>query len=107
MPLKTTSLAITLCLVATTGLADMIVINGRYIVPKDGVRGYFYRQSDDRTVFDIRWSEWSTQYRCDDDYDRSRVEAAALNFVLQIADARALDFGDFLESEGFANCAKF
>ena len=107
MPFRTLSLALALTLVATSAVADLIVINGRYIVPKDGVRGYFYRQGDDRTVFDVRWSEWSTQYRCDDVYDRSRIEAAALNFVLQITDARALDFADFLETEGFSNCAKF
>ncbi|WP_299610805.1 hypothetical protein [uncultured Tateyamaria sp.] len=107
MSFKTSSLALVLSLFATSAVADLIVINGRYIVAKDSVRGYFYRQSDQRTVFDVRWNDWSTQYRCEDEYDRSRVEAASLNLVLQIGDARAMDFADFLESEGFVDCEKF
>lgn len=104
---KATSLAIALSLCASAAQADMVVINGRYVIAKQDVRGYFYRQRDDRMVFDVRWSDWSTQYRCSDTYDRSRVEAAALNLILKLEDARALDFGEFLTSEGFADCEKF
>ncbi|GGX54188.1 hypothetical protein GCM10007385_22990 [Tateyamaria omphalii] len=107
MSFKTSALAVALSLLATSAMADLIVINGRYVVAKDSVRAYFYRQRDDRTVFDVRWSDWSTQYRCNDEYDGTRVEAASLNLVLQIGDARALDFGDFLDSEGFEGCEKF
>lgn len=99
--------ALILCLQASGALADMIVINGRYVVHKEEVRGYFYRQSDQKTVFDIRWSDWSTQYRCDDTYDQTRVLAASLNFALQLDESDQLDFGDFLEREGFSGCAKF
>lgn len=107
MKFKFPAFAVVFCLFASSALAEMIVINGRYIVPKDSIRGYFYRQSDQQTVFDIRWSDWSTQYRCQDLYERTRVQAASLNFVLQISEASALDFEDFLDSEGFVECSKF
>lgn len=107
MKRKCSVLAVMFCLLGSALQAEMIVINGRYVVAKEDVRGYFYRQSNQKTVFDVRWSDWSTQYRCEDRYDRSRVEAAALNLVLEIAEVRALDFQDFLESEGFAGCEKF
>lgn len=107
MTFKSAALAVMFSFFASSAFAELIVINGRYIVPKEAIRGYFYRESDQRTVFDIRWSDWSTQYRCEDLYDRTRVQAASLNFVLQIGEASALDFGEFLESEGFADCAKF
>ena len=107
MKLKISALAVVLSLLASNAFAEMIVINGRYVVPKDSIRGYFYRQSDQKTVFDVRWSDWSTQYRCKDLYDRTRVLAASLNFVIQVGEASALDFNDFLDSQGFAECAKF
>lgn len=100
-------LSVVFSLFTTSAQADMIVINGRYIVPKDSIRGYFYRRGEQHTVFDIRWSDWSTQYRCQDQYDKARVEAAALNFVIQIGEARSLDFKDFLDAEGFRECTKF
>ncbi|MCV3271003.1 hypothetical protein [Roseobacter sinensis] len=95
------------CLLASSAWADLIVINGRYVVPKESVRGYFYRQSNQQMVFDIRWSDWSTQYRCDDEYDQTRILAASLNFVMEVDEADALDFGEFLEGQGFNGCAKF
>lgn len=107
MPANLSTLALVMGLFGTTAMADMVVVNGRYVVPKDTIRGYFYRQSDQRTVFDVRWSDWSTQYRCSTAYDRTVVQAALLNFVLQLKDATSLDFGDFLESEGFEDCRKF
>ena len=107
MKLKLAALAFVCSLFATGASAEMIVINGRYVVPKDTVRGYFYRQSNQQMVFDIRWSDWSTQYRCQDEYDKARVLAASLNFTIQIGKSSALDFGEFLKSEGFAGCEKF
>ena len=109
MKFKFPALTVVFSLLASSALAEMIVINGRYVVPKDSVRGYFYRkgQSEKLTVFDVRWSDWSTQYRCQDRYDETRVEAASLNFVLQLSEARSLDFKDFLDSQGFAECSKF
>lgn len=107
MKSKFPALAVTLSLLATGVSAEMIVINGRYVVAKESIRGYFYRQNNQQTVFDVRWSDWSTQYRCEDLYDRTVVQAAALNFVLQIGEANSLDFGDFLEDQGFSGCAKF
>ncbi|MEO0372116.1 MAG: hypothetical protein AAF231_11715, partial [Pseudomonadota bacterium] len=59
------------------------------------------------TVFDIRWSDWSTQYKCADEYDRTRIEAAMLNLSLRLEDARSVDFGDFLADEGFTDCRRF
>ncbi|MEM6589314.1 MAG: hypothetical protein AAF641_12770 [Pseudomonadota bacterium] len=84
----------------------MIVVNGRYIVAKDEIRGYFYRDGR-ATVLDIRWSDWSTQYKCADDYDRARVQAAMLNLSLRLQDARSVDFGEFLQDEGFSDCGRF
>ncbi len=104
---RAVSIATALTLCASAAVADMVVINGRYVVAKEDVRGYFYRERDQTTVFDVRWSDWSTRYRCSDAYDRFGVEAAALNLVLKLQDARALDFGEFLTSEGFAECEKF
>lgn len=94
-------------LCASGAAADLIVINERYVVAKEDVRGYFYRDRDSLTVFDIRWSDWSTQYRCADEYDRARVTAASLNLVVQMKDTLSLDFSVFLESEGFSDCQKF
>lgn len=105
MKLKALSLVFAVC--ASSAAADLIVINDRYVVPKEDVRGYFYRDRDSLTVFDIRWSDWSTQYRCADEYDRASVTAASLNLVVQMKDALSLDFGEFLESEGFTDCRKF
>lgn len=105
--MKLTGLSLVLAVFASSAAADLIVINGRYMVSKDEVRGYFYRDRDKLTVFDIRWSEWSTQYRCKDEYDRESVTAASLNFVIQMKDALSLDFGEFLEGEGFTDCKKF
>ena len=107
MKLKFSAVAVAFSLFASGAQADMIVVNSRYVVAKDTIRGYFYRQNNKQTVFDVRWSDWSTQYRCDDDYDLTRVEAASLNLGLQIAEARSLNFKDFLESEGFVGCKKF
>lgn len=107
MKRKILGLTILFAIFASEAIADLVVINGRYIVAKEDARGYFYRDRDKLTVFDIRWSDWSTQYRCDDQYDRERVTAASLNFVIQIKDAMSLDFGEFLEGEGFTNCQKF
>ena len=92
---------------ALPAAADHIVINGRYIVAKADVRGYFYRQRDGSTVFDIRWSDWSTRYRCADNYDTARVAAALGNLALQLAEATTLDYVAFLEGEGFAGCEQF
>ena len=105
--MKLAGLSLIFSIFASSVAADMIVINGRYMVAKNDVRGYFYRDSDGLTVFDIRWSDWSTQYRCQDEYDRDSVTAASLNFVVQMKDAQFLDFGEFLEGEGFTDCRKF
>ena len=94
--MKLAALALGFALLASSATAELIVINDRYIVAKNEVRGYFYRDRDKLTVFDIRWSEWSTQYRCQDKYDRTRVTAASLNFVVKMKDALSLDFGEFL-----------
>ena len=107
MRLKFAGLAIVLSVFATSAAADLMVINGRYMVAKEDIRGYFYRDRGKQTVFDIRWSDWSTQYRCADEYDQDRVLAASLNFVIQIKEARSMDFGAFLDSEGFLDCQKF
>ncbi len=107
MKLRLSALVVVFSLLGSSAWAEMIVINGRYIVPKESVRGYFYRESDQHTVFDIRWSDWSTQYRCQDAYDQTRVMAASLNFIIQLDDASSLDFQDFLDGEGFTNCSKF
>ncbi|SHH92539.1 hypothetical protein [Marivita hallyeonensis] len=107
MKRRTLALALLTSITATGAVAEMIVVNGRYVVPKDTVRGYFYRQSDQRMVFDVRWSDWSTQYRCDDEYDQDRILAASLNLNLKINSATDVDFEDFLKAEGFTGCAKF
>ena len=107
MKFKFPVLAVVFSLFASGASAEMIVINGRYVVSKDSIRGYFCRQSNQQTVFDIRWSDWSTQYRCQDRYDKTRVKAASLNFVIQLSEASALDFKDFLDNEGFAECSQF
>ncbi len=105
--MKRTALTLFFTIFASSAFADLIVINDRYMVAKDDVRGYFYRDRDKLTVFDIRWSDWSTQYRCQDQYDRTRVTAASLNFVLQMKEAQSMDFATFLEGEGFTDCKKF
>ena len=105
MPIRLSVWTVFLSLLATNAFADMVVINDRYVVAKDTVRGYFYRDRDRKTVFDIRWSDWSTQYRCDDTYDRTRVQAAMLNFALQMDKTNAMDFQMFLEDQGFSGCA--
>ncbi len=105
--MKRTALTLFFTIFASSAFADLIVINDRYMVAKDDVRGYFYRDRDRLTVFDIRWSDWSTQYRCQDQYDRTRVTAASLNFVLQMKEAQSMDFATFLEGEGFTDCKKF
>ncbi|MGZ2259883.1 hypothetical protein [Roseobacter sp. A03A-229] len=107
MKIRLLAMAVGASLLASSVQAEMIVINGRYIVAKEAVRGYFYRENTQKTVFDVRWSDWSTQYRCEDTYDRSRIEAASLNLVLKIGEASFLDFEGFLESEGFVGCTKF
>ncbi len=107
MKSKLPALTVVFSLFASSALAEMIVINERYIVPKDSIRGYFYRQSDELTVFDISWSDWSTQYRCQDIYDGTKVMAASLNLVIAISEARALDFKEFLDGQGFMACSKF
>ncbi len=107
MASKLAGLAIAFSLCASGASANLIVINDRYVVAKDSIRGYFYRDRNRLTVFDIRWSDWSTQYRCQDTYDRARVTAASLNFALKVKDALSLDFGDFLTEEGFSDCQKF
>ncbi|WP_299674958.1 hypothetical protein [uncultured Roseobacter sp.] len=99
--------AMVLSIFASGAAAEMVVINGRYIVAKESIRAYFYRERDNRVVFDVRWSDWSTQYRCEDTYDRAEVTAASLNLVLELGQTSALDFEEFLEAEGFTNCAKF
>lgn len=105
--MKRLGLALVFSVTATCAAADMVVINERYIVSKDDVRGYFYRDRDKRTVFDIRWRDWSTQYRCQDTYDAANVTAASLNLVLQLKDAISLDFAEFLNDQGFTDCQKF
>ncbi len=107
MPHRLTACTFILGLLTTSAFADMVVINDRYVVAKDTVRGYFYRDRDRKTVFDIRWSDWSTQYRCNDTYDRTQVQAAMLNFALQMDKASAMDFQIFLDEQGFTDCAKF
>jgi hypothetical protein len=92
---------------ATSAAADHLVVNDRFIVAKDDVRGFFYRDGNRQTVLDIRWSDWSIKYRCNDEYDRDRVKAAMLNLVLQLDEARDLSFPDFLASEGFDGCESF
>ena len=105
--MKLTLLSIAFALCASSAAADLSVINERYIVARDDVRGYFYRENGKLTVFNIRWSDWSTKYRCQDEYDRTRVTAALLNLAIQMKDAVSLDFGEYLESEGFIDCKKF
>jgi hypothetical protein len=105
--MKLTLLSIAFALCASSAAADLIVINERYIVARDDVRGYFYRENGKLTVFNIRWSDWSTKYRCQDEYDRTKVTAALLNLAIQMKDAVSLDFGEYLESEGFIDCKKF
>ncbi len=105
--MKRTGLSLIFAVFATSAAADFVVINDRYMVAKQDVRGYFYRDRNKLTVFDIRWSDWSTQYRCQDEYDRERVTAASLNFALKMKDALSLDFGEFLDEEGFTDCRKF
>lgn len=105
--MKLTGLTLVFAIFASSAVAELIVINDRYIVAKDDLRGYFYRDRNKVTVFDIRWSDWSTQYRCQDEYDPDSVTAASMNLVLRIKDALSLDFGEFLESEGFTDCQKF
>ncbi|MEO0371764.1 MAG: hypothetical protein AAF231_09940, partial [Pseudomonadota bacterium] len=85
-----TAIALILSTFTTAAKADTIVVNGRYIVAKEDIRGYFYRDGR-ATVFDIRWSDWSTQYKCADEYDRTRIEAAMLNLSLRLEDARSVD----------------
>lgn len=105
--MKLTLLSIAFAICATSAAADLIVINQRYMVARDDVRGYFYRENGKLTVFNIRWSDWSTKYRCQDEYDRTKVTAALLNLAIQMKDAVSLDFGEFLEGEGFIDCRKF
>lgn len=105
--MKLTAISLAFALIASGAAADLIVINDRYVVAKDDVRGYFYRDNNKLTVFDIRWSDWSTQYRCQNEFNRVGVTAASLNLVVQIKDALSLDFGEFLEGEGFTDCQKF
>lgn len=105
--MKLTGLSLILLLSASSVAADLIVINDRYVVAKDDIRGYFYRDGSKLTVFDIRWSDWSTQYRCQDEYDSASVTAASLNFVVQMKDALSLNFAEFLKGEGFTDCQKF
>lgn len=107
MKAKHLALVAALLLPASTAAADHIVVNGRYIVAKADIRGYFYRERDQSTVFDVRWSDWSTRYRCDDAYDTAQVEAATGNLVLGLAGATSIDFGRFLEREGFIGCERF
>ncbi|MFT5785355.1 MAG: hypothetical protein ACI9KK_000701 [Ascidiaceihabitans sp.] len=107
MKFKFFTLTIIFSLFASIATAEMIVINGRYSVAKDSVRGYFYRQSNKQTVFDVRWSDWSTQYKCQDIYDDTKVMAASLNLAIQIGEARSLDFKEYLASQGFEGCSKF
>ena len=94
---------------ASAAHADLIVVNGRYIVEKDSVRAYFYRQrgQEFQTVFDVRWSDWSTQYRCRNTYDQTLVLAASLNLVSEIKQSDVIDFGEFLTGQGFRDCEKF
>lgn len=107
MKLKPTLLAVLFSLTATSAMAEMIVIDGRYIAQKDQVRAYFYRERGKNVVFDVRWSDWSTQYRCQDTYDKPKVLAASLNFALKVEEQRSLDFGEFLKDQGFRGCKKF
>ncbi|MFT5797310.1 MAG: hypothetical protein ACI84R_001368 [Candidatus Azotimanducaceae bacterium] len=107
MKFKFLTLTAVFSLFSSMAAAEMIVINGRYTVAKDSVRGYFYRQSNKQTVFDVRWSDWSTQYKCQDTYEDTKVMAASLNLVIKIGENRALDFKDFLDSQGFEDCSKF
>ena len=106
MTLKCLALTLALAVMGGAAAADMIVINGRYVVAKQDIRSYFYRDGR-ATVFDVRWSDWSTRYKCQDEYDKAKVLAASLNLTLQLKDATDLDFGDFLSGEGFSDCQKF
>ncbi|MEM9577584.1 MAG: hypothetical protein AAF999_11295 [Pseudomonadota bacterium] len=107
MKVRVFGLALICALFASVAKAELMVINGRYVVAKEDIRGFFYRDRDGRTVFDVRWSDWSTRYQCQDAYDRTRVTAASLNLVIQVSDALSLDFGDYLAGEGFTECQKF
>lgn len=107
MKRKLTLLAAVFSLFATSAMADMIVINGRHMAQKDQVRAYFYRERGKNVVFDVRWSDWSTQYRCEDTYDKPKVMAASLNFAMQIDEQRSLDFLEFLKDQGFRGCKQF
>ncbi len=107
MKFRFPALAVVFSLFASSALAEMVVINGRYIVSKDSVRGYFYKKNDQQTAFDVRWDDWSTQYECNNEYDEAKVMAASLNFVIQLSESKSMDFSDFLDSEGFENCEKF
>ncbi|MGL4238050.1 hypothetical protein [Tabrizicola sp.] len=96
------------CLFASSVLAaEFVVINQRYVVSKETIRGYFYRDGEKQIVFDVRWSDWSTQYRCQNAYDETKVEAASLSLAVKLKEASTLDFGEFLEGEGFTACEKF
>jgi hypothetical protein len=108
MIIKHLAAAMVPCLfMSSVSAADFVVINERYIVAKDSIRGYFYRESEKEIVFDIRWSDWSTQYMCQNAFDETQVKAASLNFAIQLQEASAIDFGEFLEAEGFTACKKF
>lgn len=107
MKLKIFALFAVFVVYSQNAYAEMIVLEGRYITQKDEIRGYFYREKGKRVVFDIRWGEFSTKFRCQDEYDKAQVKAASLNFVLQVTESRALDLGEFLHDEGFRNCKKF
>ncbi len=107
MKLTIPVLALALSSLAPTAYAETVVINDRYIVCKDQVRGYFYRDSSRRTVFDVRWSDWSVRYLCEEEYDQTRVKAASLNFALQLDGASSLDFAEFLSGEGLGQCEAF
>jgi hypothetical protein len=107
MKLKLPLLAAVFSLFATSAMAEMIVINGRYMVQKDQVRAYFYRERGKTVVFDVRWSDWSTQYRCQDKYDKPEVMAASLNFALKVGEQKSLDFLEFLKDQGFRGCKQF
>lgn len=107
MKRKPTLLAALFSLLATSAMADMIVINGRYIAQKDQVRAYFYRERGRNVVFEARWSDWSAKHRCEDTYDKPKVMAASLNFAMQINEQRSLDFLEFLKEQGFRGCKQF
>ncbi len=66
--MKLTGLSLVFAVFASSAAADLIVINDRYMVAKGDVRGYFYRDADKLTVFDIRWGEWSRFFGWNEPY---------------------------------------